>query len=127
VGSPRSSSAVQQVTSHHGFVDSICSWSSLKDVPEAVDCCTFFINGDAAVTAGSSRWSLLPGRLSVCHKESIALEPAVTQLEDVVEAVEDLLVVRYGDDGRVLLNGDLPQKIHDDAGPLGIERGRRLE
>src|SRR5690606_5650320 len=57
---------------------------------------------------------------------SFAIESTVSQMEDTVEAVEDLVVVRYDDNGRILLDGNLAQEVHDDAGALGIKCRRRF-
>ena len=46
------------------------------------------------------------------------IETTVTQHEHAVEAVEDLVVVGHGNDGRVVLDGELAQQVHDDAGAL---------
>ena len=51
---------------------------------------------------------------------------SVAELEYPVEAIEDLVVVGDRDDRRLLLDGELAQEIHDDAGALGIQRGGRL-
>ena len=42
-------------------------------------------------------------------RSALAVEAAVAQMEDVIEAVEDLLVVGDRDDRRLLLDGNLAQ------------------
>lgn len=41
---------------------------------------------------------------------ALAIEPAVAKMED---AVEDLIVVGDGDNGRILLHGDLADQVHE--------------
>lgn len=53
-------------------------------------------------------------------------QPAIAQPEDPIQTADDLFIVGDGDDRRLLLDRELAKKIHDDARPLGIERGGRL-
>jgi len=57
----------------------------------------------------------------------LSIEPSVAQLENVVEAIEDLLVVRDRDDRGIPLEGELSEKIHHDFRTLRVEgRGRLI-
>ena len=60
------------------------------------------------------------------HSRSGIGQLPVAEMEDAIEAVENLLIMCDGDDGSVALNSKVAQQVHDDAGPLGIERGGRL-
>jgi hypothetical protein len=51
---------------------------------------------------------------------------SVSQAEDPIQPVENLIVMRYDDNCRLLLDRDLPQKIHDDPCTLGIQSGGGL-
>lgn len=46
------------------------------------------------------------------------LETAVAEKIHAIEAVEDLLVVRDGNDGRILLAGEFAQQVHHNLGAL---------
>jgi hypothetical protein len=47
-------------------------------------------------------------------------------MEDVVEAVEYLLIMGNGEDRGLLFGSHLAQEIHDNTGPLRVERRGRL-
>ncbi|TAH64759.1 MAG: MBL fold metallo-hydrolase [Rhodopseudomonas palustris] len=48
---------------------------------------------------------------SICSCRSV--QTTIAQVEDVVEPIEDLLVVSYRNDCRLLLDCDLTQQVHD--------------
>src|SRR5260370_40934268 len=45
-------------------------------------------------------------------------EATVSQLENAIEAIEDLVIVSYCDDRGILIDGNLAEQVHDDPGPL---------
>jgi hypothetical protein len=44
----------------------------------------------------------------------------------LIEAIENLLVMRNGNNRSILLDGEFAEQIHHDLCPLRIERGRRF-
>lgn len=51
---------------------------------------------------------------------------AVAKLEDTIKPIEDLFIMRHGNDGRILIDRHLAEQIHDDSGALRIECRSRL-
>jgi hypothetical protein len=53
-------------------------------------------------------------------------EATVSQLENAIEAIEDLVIVSYCDDRGILIDGNLAEQVHDDPGSMRVERRGRL-
>ena len=53
---------------------------------------------------GSGLW------LMFCAVRNIHLQPAITEMKDMIEAIQDHLVMRYHDNRRVLLHCDPSQQ-----------------
>lgn len=66
------------------------------------------------------------GRNAIGQRFRCALQGAVAKMEDVIEAIKNLLVVGDDDDRRLLFGGDALEQVHDDPGALRVERRRRL-
>lgn len=45
-------------------------------------------------------------------------EPSIAQTEDTIEAVKNLVVMRNGNNGGILVNGHFAKQVHDNTGAV---------